>query len=347
VIDEQLGTRVDRLTEGMQFIQLMTRVFANLRLTSRAAISDTLGSLTSSFFDCRHHTVLLIEPDTGWLQIGKCEGFARSEALVSDQGRAFWAWAMAEKVAQVIPAATIEQRWPGAPDELREGFACVAIEQLDQSIGLIAVAGKRSRQPFHDEELTFLACASGLASMAVANATAMEQQEAQRLLAEDRAVQATTQTQAKQRALAELDQKLVIIEHQQQAILQLSTPVLQLAHDVVAMPIIGVVDARRGEQIMERLLAEVSARRARYVILDITGVEVVDTHTADHFLKVARSAGLLGATCVMTGIRPAVAQTLAAIGADLHTLITKADIGEGLSECIRRSRARADRRTSA
>lgn len=330
MVPEQLGIRLDRLTSGMQFIQLMTRSFSSLRLTDRAVVSDTLGSLTSSFFDCRQHAVLLVEPDTGWLRVSKCEGFAHCEALVSDRGRAFWARTMAEKLAQFVPADLVAQRWPDAPSELSEGLACVAIDWNEQSIGVIVVAGKRSRQPFNDEELTFLACASGLASMAIANATALEEQDAQRLLAEDRA--------------AQLDQKLVIIEHQQQAISQLSTPVLQLAHDVVAMPIIGVIDSQRSEQIMERLLTEVSSRRARYVLLDITGVEMVDTRTADHFVKVARSVELLGATCVITGVRPAVAQTLVAIGADMRTLTTMANIGEGLSECIRRSRAAASDR---
>jgi anti-anti-sigma regulatory factor len=339
MVDEALASRLDQLSEGMQFIQLMTRVFSSLRLTDRAAISDTLGSLTSSFFDCRQHAMLLVEPDTRTLRVRKCEGFARCEQLVSERGLAFWAWVMAEKAAQFVSPELLAQRWPEPPDELREGFACVAIDLMDQSIGVMAVSGKLSRQPFSDEELTFLACASGLASMAVANASAMEEQDAHRLLAEDRAAQAALQAQEKHRALAELDQKLAIIERQQEAIMQLSTPILQLAEDVLALPIIGTVDVRRGAQIMERLLAEVSARRARYVILDITGVEVVDTHTADHFLKVARSAELLGATCMITGIRPAVARTLATIGGDLSTLTTMANLGQGLSECIRRSRA--------
>lgn len=338
-MSDQLGARLDRLNEGMQFIQLMTRAFSSLRLTDRAAISDTLSSLTGSFFDCRHHATLLVEADTGWLRVSKSEGFARADELVSDGGQAFWAWTMAERTAQFIPPDVVAHRWPDAPAELRQGFACVAIDLMDRAIGMIAVAGKLSRQPFSEEELTFLACASGVASMAVANGNAIEEQDAQRVLAEDRAVQAALQTQAKQRALAELDQKLAIIERQQQAITELSTPVLQLGEDVIAMPIIGVVDSRRGEQIMERLMEEVSSRRARFVILDITGVEMVDTLTADHFLQVARAAQLLGATCMITGIRPAVAQTLVTIGADLRSLITMANIGQGLEECIRRSRA--------
>jgi anti-anti-sigma regulatory factor len=346
VADEAVAARLDRLSEGMQFIQLMTRAFSSLRLTDRAAISDTLGSLTSSFFDCRLHALLLVDPGSHRLRVSKCEGFARCELLVSDHGLAFWAWAMAEKAAQFVSPDTLAERWPDAPSELHEGFACVAIDLMDQSIGVMVVACKLSRRPFDEEDLTFLACASGLASMAVANATAMEEQDAHRALAEDRAAHAAMQAEEKHRALAQLDQKLTIIEQQQQAIAQLSTPVLQLGEDIVAMPIIGVVDTRRGEQIMERLMEEVSSRRARYVILDITGVEMVDTHTADHFLRVARGAELLGATCVITGIRPAVAQTLVTIGAELKTLTTMANIGQGLAECVRRSRAAGKQRVA-
>ncbi len=344
--EDQVGARLDRLNEGMQYIQLMTRAFSSLRLTDRSAISDTLSSLTSSFFDCRTHATLLVEPDSGWLRVSKCEGFADCDQLVSDTGLAFWAWAMAERGAQFIPADVVTHRWPDPPAELREGFACVSIDQMEQSIGVMVVANKLSRQPFSDEEMTFLACAAGLASMAVANASALEEQDAQRWLAEDRAWQAAQQTQEKQQALAELDQKLIVIAQQQEAIMELSTPVLQLWEDIVAMPIIGVVDARRGEQIMERLMDEVSSRRARFVILDITGVDMVDTRTADQFLKVARGAEMLGATCVITGIRPAVAQTLVTIGADLRSLITLANIGQGLEECIRRSRAAGVRHRS-
>ncbi|NJK33350.1 MAG: hypothetical protein HC927_13640, partial [Deltaproteobacteria bacterium] len=108
-------------------------------------------------------------------------------------------------------------------------------------------------------------------------------------LAEARAEQAAAEMQDKQLALAELDLKLAIIEEQRRAIAELSSPVLQLWDDVVVMPIIGSVDTRRGEEIMEKLLAEIGERGARYVILDITGAEAVDTRTADGFMKLARA----------------------------------------------------------
>jgi len=133
-----------------------------------------------------------------------------------------------------------------------------------------------------------------------------------------------------------LEETLEVVRNQQASIAELSTPVLQLWDDVLAMPIIGVVDTRRSMDIMEKLLHEVSARSSRYVILDITGVEVVDTKTADHFIKVAQAAQLLGATCFVSGIRPAVAQTLVEIGVDLSAVTTVSTLQDGLRECLRR-----------
>ena len=140
-----------------------------------------------------------------------------------------------------------------------------------------------------------------------------------------------TQDQASQ-----LEDSLRTIQNQQQSIADLSTPVLQLWDNVLAMPIIGVVDTKRSADIMEKLLAEVSARQSRFVILDITGVEVVDTKTADHFMKVTQAARLLGATCIVSGIQPAVSQTLVDIGVDMSSIHTVATMKGALKECLRR-----------
>ena len=111
---------------------------------------------------------------------------------------------------------------------------------------------------------------------------------------------------------------------------------------MLALPVIGVVDSRRSVDIMERLLTEVTERQARFVILDITGVDVVDTRTADHFIKVIKAAELLGTTCIVTGIRPAVAQTLVQIGVDLSQVITLRNLQDGLRECLRRMSVQRD-----
>ncbi|MBN1962089.1 MAG: STAS domain-containing protein [Deltaproteobacteria bacterium] len=135
--------------------------------------------------------------------------------------------------------------------------------------------------------------------------------------------------------IEEISKQVETITNQRLAIQELSTPILQVWDDVLALPVIGVVDSRRTAEMMEKLLNEVVARQARFVILDITGVEVVDTRTADHFIKVIRSAELLGTKCVVTGIRPAVAQTLVELGIDLSAIITMRDLQAGLKECLR------------
>lgn len=139
--------------------------------------------------------------------------------------------------------------------------------------------------------------------------------------------------------IGDLDKQIETIHKQQSAIehlvKQLQTPILQLWDDVLALPVIGMVDSKRSAEMMETLLTEITNRQCKYVILDITGVEIVDTKTADHFVKVMKSAELLGTKCIMTGIRPAVAQTLVELGVDLSSIRTLRNLQEGLRECLR------------
>jgi len=146
-------------------------------------------------------------------------------------------------------------------------------------------------------------------------------------------------TQELEDKLALITEQNELITRQQKAISELSTPILQLWKDVIALPIIGVVDTRRSAEIMERLLHAITSKASRFVILDITGVEIVDTKTADHFIKVVKAAELLGAECLITGIRPAVAQTLVDIGVDLSSVRTMGSIEEALGVCIRSAQA--------
>ncbi|MFH2006221.1 MAG: STAS domain-containing protein [bacterium] len=135
--------------------------------------------------------------------------------------------------------------------------------------------------------------------------------------------------------VAVIREQIDTIERQRYAIRELSTPILQLWDNVLALPVIGLVDTRRSADIMERMLAEIVTKQSKYVILDITGVDVVDTRTADYFIKVIRAAELLGAHCFLTGIQPAVAQTLVEIGVDLSSLRTLRNLQEGLREALR------------
>ncbi|MFS8066235.1 MAG: STAS domain-containing protein [Byssovorax sp.] len=126
-----------------------------------------------------------------------------------------------------------------------------------------------------------------------------------------------------------------LLERMQTAVQELSTPILELWDDVLALPVIGIIDSRRSAEMTEQLLEEVVRKQARFVIIDITGVELVDTATADRFIKLVSAVEYLGATCMLTGTRSAVAQTLAALGVDLGSLITLRTLKDGLRECVR------------
>ena len=154
--------------------------------------------------------------------------------------------------------------------------------------------------------------------------------------------------------VADIDRQIDTIRRQQDTqsamehlVRQLQTPILELWDDVLCLPVIGMVDSRRSAEMMETLLTEIVAHRSKYVILDITGVEIVDTRTADHFVKVMKSAELLGTRCVMTGIRPAVAQTLVELGVDLGSIHTLRNLQEGLRFCLRSAESVKTTRLSA
>lgn len=141
-----------------------------------------------------------------------------------------------------------------------------------------------------------------------------------------------------EKTAAELEEKLRTIEQQQLAIADLSTPIIEIWDDVLTLPIVGVVDSRRSIEMTERLLASIVAQRARCVIIDVTGVDIVDTMTADHFVRMIRSAELLGVHCVVCGISPHVAQTLTRIEVDLGGVETLRSLKDALTSCLRRMR---------
>jgi anti-anti-sigma regulatory factor len=330
-----LEGRLRRRGEALASLQLITRTFTSLTLTDRGAICDTLNSMVSTFLEVRAGVTVLVDAETGAPAVAGVQGLSDRAALTAGDARGLWIWLMEGRVARTVAGAEVLARWPGAPAVMHGGLACVSLDIHDRPIGLIALAGRISGQEFSPEDLELLSAVAGIAAMALTNAEAHAAQEALIHDVERQAAEAMRASDAKEKALNELDQKLEIIEQQRFAIQELSTPVLQLWTNVLAMPIIGVVDSRRSAEIMERLLSEITARQSRFVILDITGVEIVDTKTADHFIKVIKAAELLGTRCILTGIRPAVAQTLVEIGVDLSSITTLRTLQDGLRECLR------------
>lgn len=132
----------------------------------------------------------------------------------------------------------------------------------------------------------------------------------------------------------DIEEKLLTIERQQIAIRDLSAPVIDIWDGVVTLPIVGTFDTERALEMTERLLQRIVARSAQCVIVDLTGVDVVDSMTADHLIRMTKAAQLLGAFCVVTGIGPDVARTLVDLGVDLGNLITVRNLKEGLQACF-------------
>ncbi len=136
-------------------------------------------------------------------------------------------------------------------------------------------------------------------------------------------------TEARRRE-AELQAKIDVIERQQQALREMSTPIIEVWDHVICLPLVGLVDSVRTAEIMENLLQSVSRTRARYAILDLTGVDVLDTATANHLLGLTQALRLLGAQGVLTGIHPHVAQTVVTLGVDLSRLVVRATLRDAL-----------------
>lgn len=122
-----------------------------------------------------------------------------------------------------------------------------------------------------------------------------------------------------------------IIEAQAAALAELSTPLIPISDRVMVMPLIGSVDSRRAQQVIDTLLSGIAANHAASVILDITGVPVVDTQVANALLRAAQAVRLLGAQVVLTGIRPEVAQTLVSLGTDLSGITTRSSLQSGIA----------------
>jgi len=128
-----------------------------------------------------------------------------------------------------------------------------------------------------------------------------------------------------------------VIARQQQELLELSTPVVRLWENILALPLIGTLDSARTQVVMQNLLDAIVQTRSDFAIIDITGVPVVDTLVAQHLLKTVAAARLMGADCLISGIRPQIAQTIIHLGVDLTMVTTKATLADAFAVALRRS----------
>ncbi len=130
-----------------------------------------------------------------------------------------------------------------------------------------------------------------------------------------------------------------VIQRQQRELLELSTPVVRLWDDVLALPLIGTLDSGRTQVVMESLLEKIVETGASIAIIDITGVPTVDTLVAQHLMKTVAAARLMGADCIISGIRPQIAQTIVHLGVDLAEVTTKASLADAFSLALKRTGA--------
>jgi rsbT co-antagonist protein RsbR len=125
-----------------------------------------------------------------------------------------------------------------------------------------------------------------------------------------------------------------VIYRQQQELMELSTPVVQLWDEVLALPLIGTLDSARTQVVMENLLQRVVETGARIAIIDITGVPTVDTLVAQHLMKTVAATRLMGADCIISGIRPQIAQTIVHLGVNLNDIVTKATLADAFEVAL-------------
>jgi len=137
-----------------------------------------------------------------------------------------------------------------------------------------------------------------------------------------------------------------VIRRQQQELLELSTPVVKLWEGVLALPLIGTLDSARTQVVMESLLQAIVTTGAAIAIIDITGVPTVDTLVAQHLLKTVAAARLMGADCIISGIRPQIAQTIVHLGVELTNIVTKASLADAFALALQRCQLTVVKKTS-
>jgi rsbT co-antagonist protein RsbR len=193
-----------------------------------------------------------------------------------------------------------------------QALSFASVDEFDQCIGLLGESTEEDE--FRELETAFTIFVQELAE-------AKQQETRARMRAES--------------ANRELEAKLETIEMQQAAIRELSTPIIEVWSGVLCLPVVGVVDSQRSAEMTETLLEMIVSKQARTAIVDITGIDVMDTKTADHFIKMARAVRLLGAECVISGINPGIAQTLTHIGVDLTGVRTMRNLRDALQFHLR------------
>jgi rsbT co-antagonist protein RsbR len=149
-----------------------------------------------------------------------------------------------------------------------------------------------------------------------------------------------TEQEQSQMFRRELEERLATIEQQRSAIRSLSTPVIEVWRGVLCLPVVGVMDTARSAEMTSALLQTIVEKGSKYAIIDITGIDVMDTRTVDHFIRMAKAIRLLGAECALTGLNPHIAQTVVHMGLDLSDIVTHRSLRDALYRYVTQAVAR-------
>ncbi|MFZ5892172.1 MAG: STAS domain-containing protein [Myxococcota bacterium] len=145
----------------------------------------------------------------------------------------------------------------------------------------------------------------------------------------------------------ELEGQIATIEKQRAAIRELSTPIIEVWSGVLCVPIVGVLDSSRASEMTSALLHAIVEKKALFTIIDITGIDAMDTRATDHFLRMARAVRLLGAECVLSGVNPAVARTITHMGVELDGIKSHRSLRDALSDYVKNKAQRSRIRRAA
>ncbi len=214
------------------------------------------------------------------------------------------------------------------------------IRRMGQLVGVLCTEHVGPARSFSEEEQTFAASAADMVARAL---DAVQRRAAEEGLARanaelsSHAARLGEEVAARTRELEARDvENLGLIARLRDSVEQLSSPVLEVWRDVLAMPLIGPVDPERADQLTVRLLAELSRTGARHAIVDLTGAEMRDEAAIAALLRLARTVALIGARCVITGVQPATAQALVELGADMSSIETRRNLQQALQQIIAR-----------
>ncbi|WP_437599377.1 AAA family ATPase [Sorangium sp. So ce590] len=233
-----------------------------------------------------------------------------------------------------------------------KSLLCSPIMRQGRLIGVLYLENNLSTGVFTKDRLELLGILSSQIAISIENAKMYEGLEKEvsarteelRLSNEQlRAVNDRLQVELAERALLQEERVQMqeeIIRNQRDRLLELSTPFIPITDDIMVMPIIGTIDDKRAAQMIEAAMQGVAASAAKVVIVDVTGVKSVDTSVASRLMSLAHAVGLLGSRAILTGLRPAVAQSLVALGVDLGSLETRANLKAGIAYAMKRTTAR-------